>query len=168
MTANLCVGVDDIYEATCYVLSCPPVFFFFFCTRCFSVACCSDSDSAVCPLCFIGSVCSVLLASHFVCQNEARAFSLAAFQQSHFHKFLTGTFTLSAHSQQHICCPALCAFHLYFGHKVGSRCFYIVLVTFKRGNPWVQLSFRNLIDPKSHSNKLISKHQQFGEKTCWE
>lgn len=61
----------------------------------FFLACCSHSDSAVCPLCFMGSVCSVLLASHLMCQTEARVYSLLNFNTS--HRFHTGTFTLTAH-----------------------------------------------------------------------
>ena len=79
MRSIFCVGVEDIYEATCYVVSSLLSVFahsFFFVCFFFFLACCSRSDYTVCPHCFIGSVCSVLLASHSLCQNEARARSL--------------------------------------------------------------------------------------------
>lgn len=133
------LGVDDIYEATCYVVLCLPVCF---CTRCLLLACCSHSDSAVCPLCFIGSVCSVLLASHFMCQNEAS-------KHSHFHKFLTGMFTLTTHGLKHIW-AWLVGFSFVFWLQfkpTASFMFYGVDVTLVGGNyqllnHWVQYYLR--------------------------
>lgn len=73
------LGVDDIYEATCFVCL---FLLSVFAHGAFLQACCSHSDSAVCPLCFIGSV---LSASHFYVPEWS-------LQHSYFHKFLTCTF----------------------------------------------------------------------------
>lgn len=130
----------------------PPVCF---CTRCLFLACCSHSDSAVCPLCFIGSVCSVLLALHFMCQNEARAHSLL---NSNIPTFTISSQkrSLSLHTAMNISELDSLVFHLYFGYKVGptvSFPFYTIYVKiFVHGKcstvQWFKVLISNLIEPR--------------------
>lgn len=127
MRSILCRRADDIYEATCYVVS---FLLSVFAHGAFFLACCSHSDSAACPLCFLGSARSALLASHLMRRDEARTPTYPLFTKSSQRR------SLSPHTTTNI-----------------SQLFFVVFsfIFWSQGRPTVSLPFLYCICKKTTS-----------------